>query len=72
MKSRAPIASGTRQTFHGVDVVAVSLVDSDTDTQCRVGTARCPFYEKPECLDTKCDGLIWLTVPDYITRRLKS
>jgi len=65
--SDEPIPLGIRAEFHGVDVVAIDLT---------VGCSSCAFYYRGKgpnhCIGTPCNGVVWLTVPDYITRRLTS
>lgn len=39
---------------------------------CTFGSLRCPFKDTQQCRDTDCNGIVWLTVPDYVTYRLRS
>lgn len=65
------IPHGTRATIHGVDVVAIDIITND-----RSGCRFCAFHYKGEglnrCTATPCNSVVWLTVPEYITRRLTS
>jgi len=66
------IPHGTRATFHGVDVVALRSGPSS-----KVGCMSCAFYHRDtsqpdHCIDTPCNSIVWLTVPDYVTYRLRS
>jgi len=66
------IAPGTHATHHGVDVVAVDPDVGGYTRMCTFGSLRCPFKDNQRCQDTDCNGIVWLTVPDYVTYRLQS
>ncbi len=67
------ITPGTCATIHGIDVVAVSHGDQSYSYDCTFHqqTLQCPFDDH-RCGSVGCNGVIWLTVPDYVIYRLKS